>query len=155
MNIKRLNVPTWFSFQQRHPDWNPNAKKVLEETKPVYNREGWYSFNQKESWIEYNGKAYLYPDSNFLVELKLLTVRLLRPKEMQILKVLQKEHLLSKEQKELLYWNELINHLHYDFRLSDARAMLRFRAFKAKVDARKAQEKAHTGEKGIDSYSVV
>jgi len=55
MKIKRLSLESWMTLVNSYP-WNSIASG-LEETKVVFNKDGWY-LRDNYSWWEYKGKAY-------------------------------------------------------------------------------------------------
>lgn len=142
--IKRLDLPDWFLYQLKYPAKNPEFDIPLKLTSPIVGKDGWYFTKQAylpngKAWFEFQGKAYSHSSPNdlrglkavedFLMELEILDVRLLRDKEYNALLILEKENLLSAKQKKLLQTNRFIKELRQTYRQCAKGVRKRFEQF--------------------------
>lgn len=105
---KRLSPPNWCDYGEE--TFKDGKHDILATDRApivpvVMGRDGWYyDRKEKRTWIEYKGIAYAYNDVGMLkYEIDVVFPNTLpRPSVISALLVLEKEHLLSPEQKHQL-----------------------------------------------------
>lgn len=103
--IKCMNLSFWMKFSEE--DFNDQDFTCCyeKEIKPILNRDGWYLDGNK-CWFEYKKRAFLVSKVDFLYMLEVMNYleRPLRKKEFEALLVLENTKLITKEQKDLLFF---------------------------------------------------
>ena len=127
--MKRLNLPSWTLFSRA--DFSHYT-----EINPIIGKNGLYLNDDSLCWFEINGLAYLYDKKQFLYELALLSVVPLRQVELDALRLLNKNKLLSRRAMEKLSfyeeWLKITCNERY-FAVKGMQARRRFEAFKVRL----------------------
>ena len=120
--VKCMNLSFWMEFSEEDfndPDFTCCYEKEIE---PIFSRDGWYLDGNK-CWFEYKDRAFLVSKIDFLYTLEVMNYleRPLRKKEFEALLVLENTKLITKKQKELLFFERS--------RIDSLRAKLEFLDF--------------------------